>query len=84
MSSPEVQNVILASPVKWRPRKQLQRKMVESVREDRMPHDEFGREKPLAPAMKSALLNEGAAFERVLDLAKQWEAANPVSVSRAP
>jgi hypothetical protein len=60
------------------------RRVMKSVREDRMPHDEFGREKPLAPAMKSALLDEGAAFERVLDLAKEWEAAHPVAVGRAP
>jgi hypothetical protein len=53
------------------------------VREDRMPHDEFGHEKPLAGDIKSALLDQGSAFERVLDQARQWEAANPSRAAMA-
>jgi hypothetical protein len=50
------------------------KRVIKSVREDRMPRDEFGVEAPLDAKTKDALLNEGAAFERVLDLAKAWEA----------
>jgi hypothetical protein len=52
------------------------KRVMKSVRDDRMPHDEFGHEKPLAPNIKAALLDQGASFERVLDLARQWETAN--------
>jgi hypothetical protein len=58
------------------------KRVMKSVREDRMPRDEYGHEKPLAPTLKTALLNEGAAFERVLDQARQWETENAVA-SRA-
>jgi hypothetical protein len=60
------------------------KRVMKSVREDRMPHDEFGREKPLTPTVKAALLDQGAAFERVLDLARQWEATNALPATRAP
>lgn len=53
------------------------KRLMKSVREDRMPRDEFGIENPLDAATKAALLSEGANFERVLDLAKQWDANNP-------
>jgi hypothetical protein len=53
------------------------KRLMNSVREDRMPRDEFGIESPLDAATKAALLSEGANFERVLDLAKQWDANNP-------
>ena len=49
-------------------------RLLKAVRDDRMPRDEFGVEAPLDARTKDALLNEGAAFERVLDLARAWEA----------
>lgn len=49
------------------------KRVMKSVREDRMPRDEFGIENPLDTRTKQALLNEGAAFEKLLDLARQWE-----------
>lgn len=52
------------------------KRVMESVRKDRMPRDELGLEKPLDAHTKDALLNEGAAFERLVDLAKQWEAGS--------
>jgi len=52
------------------------KRVMKSVREDRMPHDEFGHEKPLAPDVKAVLLEQGAAFERVLDQARQWDASH--------
>lgn len=50
------------------------KRVMKSVRDDRMPRDEFGVETPLDAKTKDALLNEGAAFEKVLDQAKEWEA----------
>ena len=58
------------------------KRVMKSVREERMPRDKYGNEKPLDPAMKEALLNEGTAFEKVLDLAKQWEASNAAGAAR--
>jgi hypothetical protein len=59
------------------------KRVMESVREDRMPRDEAGIEQPLDQHTKAALLNEGAAFERLVDLAKQWEAGQ-AAVAGAP
>jgi len=50
------------------------KRLLKSVREDRMPRTEYGIEKPLDPLMKSALLEDGVAFDRALDDAKRWEA----------
>lgn len=50
------------------------KRVLKTVREDRMPRDEFGIESPLDPKIKDALLNEGIAFEKVLDQAREWEA----------
>jgi hypothetical protein len=55
------------------------KRIMKSVRDDRMPRDDLGIEKPLDEHTKSALLNEGAAFERLIDLAKQWEAGQTVA-----
>jgi hypothetical protein len=60
------------------------KRVMKSVRDDRMPRDEYGHEKPLDAAMKDALMKEGAAFERVLDQARQWEAANAAGGKAAP
>jgi hypothetical protein len=59
------------------------KRVLKSVRDDRMPRDEFGIEQPLDKATKSALLNEGVAFEKLLDAAKLWEASRSMA-SRGP
>jgi hypothetical protein len=50
------------------------KRVLKSVLEDRMPRDEAGIEQPLDGRAKAALLAEGAAFDRALDQARQWEA----------
>ena len=55
------------------------KRVMKSVREDRMPRDEFGIEQPLDERSKQALLTEGAAFERLVDLARQWESGQAVA-----
>jgi hypothetical protein len=59
------------------------KRVMKSVREDRMPRDEFGIENPLDARTKSALLDEGAMFENLLDLAKQWEADKSAAAAAA-
>jgi hypothetical protein len=50
------------------------KRVMKAVRQDRMPLDETGIEQPLDPKVKSALLQSGEAFEKLVDLAKAWEA----------
>lgn len=52
------------------------KRLMKSVRENRMPLDEFGVESPLDKHTQAALLDEGAAFESLLDLAKAWESGS--------
>jgi hypothetical protein len=59
------------------------KRVMKSVREDRMPRDEFGIENPLDARTKAALLNEGANFETLLDLAKKWEASSAAATLNA-
>ena len=59
------------------------KRVMKSVREDRMPRDEFGIENPLDARTKAALLNEGANFEALLDLAKKWEAGSAAATLNA-
>ena len=54
---------------------------MKSVREDKMPLDEFGVATSLDARTKAALLDEGAAFESILDLAKQWESGKPATTT---
>ena len=58
------------------------KRVMKSVRDDRMPRDEFGIEQPLDAKTKATLLAEGSTFEKLLDLAKQWEAAGPATAMR--
>jgi hypothetical protein len=51
------------------------KRVLKSVLEDRMPRDDAGIEQPLDARAKAALLAEGAAFDRVLDQARQWDAS---------
>jgi hypothetical protein len=55
------------------------KRVLKSIREDRMPIDEFGVEDHLDNATKDALLNEGAAFDKLLDEAKLWESVQRVA-----
>jgi hypothetical protein len=59
------------------------KRVLKSVRDDRMPKDEFGIEQPLDKATKSALLNEGAAFEKLIEAAKLWESSRNLA-TRGP
>lgn len=52
-------------------------RIMRAVREDKMPLDEAGLSKELDPAIKAALLQYGAAFEAVVDAARDWETKNP-------
>jgi hypothetical protein len=60
------------------------KRVLQSVREDRMPRDEVGIEQPLDAPTKAALLKEGTAFDRVLDAAKLWEAVQVNAAAAAP
>ena len=51
-------------------------RLMQAVREDKMPLDDAGVEQPLDPALKRALLASGSAFEASLKSAKEWEAAH--------
>ncbi len=55
------------------------KRVLKSVREDRMPRDDIGIEQPLEKAMKSALLKDGEAFDQLLDEAKRWESRRDVA-----
>jgi hypothetical protein len=51
------------------------KRLLRAVREDRMPLDDIGIPAPLDPHTKAALLQEGSAFDKLVDAAKQWELA---------
>ena len=53
------------------------KRIMQAVREEKMPLDDAGLFKEIDPAVKAALLKYGAAFESVVDAAKEWEAKNP-------
>ena len=48
-------------------------RLMKAVREDKMPLDEVGIERPLEAKFKSALLESGGAFEALVRAAKDWE-----------
>jgi hypothetical protein len=48
-----------------------------SVREDKMPIDDTGLHRELDPQIKAALLTHGAAFEALIDAAREWDARQP-------
>lgn len=50
-------------------------RVLKSVREDRMPRDETGIEKPLDAKSRQVLLDLGATFEKTVQAAKRWEAS---------
>jgi len=53
------------------------KRIMRAVREDKMPLDDLGVYKEMDPAIKAALLKYGAAFDSVVDAARDWEAKNP-------
>jgi hypothetical protein len=53
------------------------KRLMRAVREDKMPLDDAGLYKEMDPAIKAALLKYGAAFESVVDAARDWEVKNP-------
>jgi len=55
---------------------------MKAVREDRMPRDETDIEQPLDDKLKRALLESGAAFEAVVQSAKDWEAGAAAGSAR--
>jgi hypothetical protein len=64
-------------------------RVIASVREDRMPLDEFGLEKPMPESKKQALLVRAEAFQRALQAAREWEKlhaqpARPARKAAAP
>lgn len=52
------------------------RRLLDSVRTDKMPVDELGMERPLSAEVKTALLEEGTTFDALYQMAKKWEASN--------
>lgn len=48
-------------------------RVIKAVREDKMPMDEFGLEKPMPASKKDALLAAAEAFSRTLGAARDWE-----------
>ena len=52
------------------------KRIMRSVREDKMPLDDLGLYKEMDPAVKAALLPYGAAFESLVVAARDWEAKN--------
>lgn len=53
------------------------KRIMRAVREDKMPLDDVGLYKEMDPSIKAALLKYGAAFESMVDAAREWEAKNP-------
>jgi len=51
-------------------------RLIRDVREDRMPLDETGIEKPMPTAAKNVLLTKAEAFQAAIRVAKAWETQN--------
>jgi len=49
------------------------KRVMDAVRKDKLPLDQNGIEQPLDEPLKRALLEQGAAFEALVDAAKGWE-----------
>jgi len=48
--------------------------VLEMVRSGKMPQDEVGLRKEIAPELRAAILQTGEAFRNALNAADQWEA----------
>jgi hypothetical protein len=53
------------------------KRMMRAVNDDKMPLDDVGLYKEIDPVIKAALLKYGAAFESLVDAARDWEQKNP-------
>ena len=51
-------------------------RLIKDVKQDRMPLDDSGIEKPLKAALKEKLLADAEAFAAVIKAAREWEATN--------
>jgi hypothetical protein len=51
-------------------------RVLKDVRQDRMPLDDSGIEKPLKASLKERMLADAEAFAAVVNAAREWEAAN--------
>lgn len=49
------------------------KRVIQSVREDKMPRDEAGIEQPLPSHIKGPLLRDSEAFDKLYEAAKKWE-----------
>jgi len=52
-------------------------RLIQDVREDRMPRDDAGIEKPMPTTAKQTLLAKAEAFQAAIQDAKSWEAEHP-------
>lgn len=59
------------------------KRLLKSIRTDRMPRDQFGIEQPLDHLAKAALLEDGVAFDSALEDAKRWEAEQGAALRMA-
>ena len=59
------------------------KRLLKSVREDKMPRTSYGIEQALDPLAKAALLEDGVAFDSALDDAKRWEAEQGAALRMA-
>lgn len=50
-------------------------RLVKSIKEDRMPIDEFGMDKPMHPTAKVSMLADAVAFQSAVTVARTWELA---------
>lgn len=54
------------------------KRVMAAVRDDKMPQDDIGLYQEIDPDTKAALLKYGAAFEAVVDAARNWEKTHPI------
>ncbi len=59
------------------------KRVLKSVREDRMPRDDIGIAQPLDAVTKAALLDEGSVFDQLLDAARLWESTQNMADGEA-
>ena len=53
------------------------KRIMRAVNDDKMPLDDVGLYKEIDPGIKATLLKYGAAFESLVDAARDWEKRNP-------
>jgi hypothetical protein len=58
------------------------KRLLKSVRDDRMPLDDAGIEAPLEGPVKKALLENAGAFDALVDAAKEWERVQAARIEK--